>query len=53
MSVAPERDAIEVGDDVPAKVLDRGVRGRGLGGTTLREVLGDRATALVFLRHYG
>jgi len=36
-----------------ADTLAQPITGRGLAHTTLGEELGARATALVFLRHYG
>lgn len=36
-----------------ADVLDRAVDGCNLRSTTLRAELGDRATHVVFLRHFG
>ncbi|MBL8860394.1 MAG: hypothetical protein JNK02_00135 [Planctomycetes bacterium] len=38
---------------LPAAILDRAIDGVGLGGPTLREELGARATHVVFLRHFG
>jgi|GEM_PF-5841573 len=38
---------------IDAAVLDEPVAGRNLAASTFGAVLGDRPSALVFLRHYG